>query len=211
MFKKSLPLFAAGALAASLMMPGGAAAHGLPLLSAIQDLDAKLDTLLVPFSARTTAGGLCNAAAENNSNPDIVIDSDGLEGNFVVTSILIMSAFPGVPETGFVSFSINWLQIDGDRFETRTENIMSPTGDAGIWDSADIMGTPLQRSSVSDEPTLPGANFPHQIVAESAGADDVIVEFFCRSDDEDYSIDSVLVAGWKRPNDTVTVTYVPDP
>ncbi len=211
MFKKSLPLLAAGALATSLLMSHGAAAHGLPLLSAIQDLDAKLDTLVVPFSARTAVGGLCNAAAESNSNPDIVIDSDGLDGTFVVTSVLIMSAFPGVPETGLVNFSINWLQIDGDRFDTRTENIMGPTGDAGIWDSADIMGTPLQRSGESGEPALPGANFPHQIVAESAGADDIVIEFFCRSDDEDYSIESVLIAGWKRPNDTVTVTYVPDP
>jgi hypothetical protein len=32
---------------------------------------------------------------------------------------------------------------------------------------------------------------------------------FCSSLDQDLTIDSILVAGWKRPADTVTVTYLP--
>ena len=47
------------------------------------------------------------------------------------------------------------------------------------------------------------------VVAESAGASDVEVELFCSSTDDDLSFDTILVAGWKRPADTVTVTYTP--
>ena len=32
---------------------------------------------------------------------------------------------------------------------------------------------------------------------------------FCRSDNQDMHLETVLVAGWKRPGDTVSVSYVP--
>lgn len=209
MLMKSLPQFAAGALAATLLMSHGAAAHGLPILTGIQDLDAKLDTLVVPFTVRGTVGGLCNSAAVSFTNPEIYIDSDGLDGTFVITSIVIKTAWPGVPATGFVQFSINEVEIDNELFDTPTGNIMGPTDGTGVLESADIMGMPVRRAGASVDPAPTGGNFPHQIVAESAGADDIRIRMSCRSDDDDFTIDSVLVSGWKRPADTVTVTFVP--
>jgi hypothetical protein len=37
----------------------------------------------------------------------------------------------------------------------------------------------------------------------------VELELFCSTTDQDISFDTILVAGWKRPADSVTVTYVP--
>jgi hypothetical protein len=32
---------------------------------------------------------------------------------------------------------------------------------------------------------------------------------FCRSDIQDLQIETVLVAGWKKAGDTITVSYIP--
>ncbi len=162
----------------------------------------------VPFMVADTSGGICNTAAAGSANPRIEIDGRGAPGTFVVTSILLKTAGTGVPVTGFRFLSINSVNIDGTNFDTRTGNLVGPTDGTGVLESADLMGTPVRRSSFGGS-LEPGGNFPHQIVAENAGSRDIIVQLFCRSDSEDFSIATVAVAGWKRPADTVTVTYVP--
>ena len=164
----------------------------------------------VPFTVADTTGGICNTAARGSANPQIVIDSDGEQGSFVVTSILLKTAAPGVPATGFLFLTINSVVIDGLRFDTRTGNVIDLAGGSGVLESADLMGTPVRRNSSagSKEPES-GGNFPHQIVADSEGSRDIIVTLFCRSDDEDFNIAVVAAAGWKRSGDTITVTYLP--
>ena len=199
-----VPTLAAAILILPVLAPSGAAAQ-----ATLDQLDAKLDAMVVPFKVVDRQGGLCNSAAAAAANPEIVIDSDGFGGNFVVTSVMIRAAYPGVPPTGFEFFSVISVAINGDRFDTRTGNILGRVGGWGVWESADIMGMPVRRSSDRTDPTR-GGNFPHQIVARSNGpAEEVRIRFFCRSDDEDMHIDRVLVAGWKRPGDDITVTYLP--
>jgi hypothetical protein len=55
----------------------------------------------------------------------------------------------------------------------------------------------------------PGGNVPHQIVAYGGTGDDVKVGLFCRSDLQDLDIETIVVAGWKKTRDTISVTYVP--
>lgn len=197
---------AAGCLALAIVGPKPAFAQAA-VLNALQALNGKIEAQVVPFKV-VVAGGLCDSAGSGTSTPEIMIDSDGEEGEFVVTSILMNTTLPGIPVTGFRAFSINLVDIDGDRFFTRTGNILGPTDGNGVYESADIMGMPVRRNGDSDAPT-DGGNFPHQIVAQSEGNSDILIEFFCSTDDDDISIDQVLVAGWKRPADTITVTYTP--
>jgi hypothetical protein len=187
------------------------------LQNQIAVLNSKLDTLIagvgnnppmVPFLVMDTTGGVCNRAATNSANPEIIIESDGGEGHFVVTSVLLKTGGTGVPITGFFALSINTVTINGVRFDTRTGNLVGPTDGSGVLESVDLMGTPVRRTSLFGD-TPPGGNFPHQIVAENYGVNDVAIRLFCRSDDEDLSIAVVAAAGWKRTGDTITVTYVP--
>jgi hypothetical protein len=163
---------------------------------------------LVPFMVADTTGGICNTAAQGSANPQIVIDSNGNTGSFVVTSILLKTADTGVPTSGFVALSINSVRIDGTLFDTRTGNLVGPTDGTGVLESADLMGTPVRRSSFGGSQE-PGGNFPHQIVADSDGSDDIRVQLFCRSDDQDLNVAVVAAAGWKQPDDTITVRYIP--
>jgi len=205
MQKRSLPC-AAIVLALSLSAPGAAFAQAA-IINGLQQINGKLDAVVVPFKV-VAAGGLCDSAGQGTSTPEIVIDSDGTEGEFVVTSILIGTTPPGIPETGFESLTVNHLEIDGDRFYIRTGNLLGPTDGLGVYEAMDLMGTPVRRNGDNDAP-LAGGNFPHQIVAQSNDTDDIHIDFFCSSDDVDLSFDHILVAGWKRPADTVTVTFVP--
>lgn len=184
-----------------------APAAAQPLVNALQAINAKIDAQVVPFKV-VAPGGLCDSAGVGTSTPEIIIDSDGEEGEFVVTSILMSTTPPGIPTTGFLGFSINQVDIDGERFFTRSGDILGPTDGDGVYESADIMGMPVRRNGDADVP-IDGGNFPHQIVAQSEDTNDIHVEFFCATDDTDVSIASILVAGWKRPADTITVTYVP--
>jgi hypothetical protein len=68
------------------------------------------------------------------------------------------------------------------------------------------MGTPVRRTGIEDPEE--GGNVPHQITAEGAGSSDIPVLLFCASDLQDMNLATILVAGWKKPDDTVTVTYV---
>lgn len=157
---------------------------------------------LVPFKV-TTEGGICNTASSPSANPEILIDGNRL---FVVTSILIRTG-PQNP-SGYEFLSINSLRINGLLFDTRTGNLTGPVSGTGVNESADLMGTPIRRTSDPDT-DLPGGNFPHQIVAAGSGENDIEIQLFCRADDQDLEIDMVLVAGWKRPRDVITVVYEP--
>lgn len=200
-------LAAAGLLGLSLVAPAPASAQVAAILDAIDAVDGKLDTLVVPFKVVDDVGGLCDSAGGGTSNPEIHIDSDGEEGEFVITSILVRSA-PALPTTGFRNLTINKVVIDGDSFDTKTGNILDPTFGSGVAESADLMGTSVIRNPDPSDP-LPGGSFPHQIVAQSAGLEGVSIQLFCSSFDDDLTIDRILVAGWKRPADSITVTYVP--
>jgi hypothetical protein len=175
----------------------------------LDTIDGKLDALaeaggLVPFKVEAP-GGICNTAAFPSANPEILIDSDG-EDPFVVTSILIGTG-PQNP-SGYEFLSINSVRINGLLFDTRTGNLVAPVGGFGVNESADLMGTPIRRASLTADEE-PGGNFPHQIVAEGTGTDDIEIQLFCRADSFDLDIDFVLVAGWQPPDDLITATYTP--
>lgn len=180
--------------------------------SQISDIQTTLATSgqnnMVPFKVVDTTGGICNAALTNSANPEIHINSDGTDGDFVITSILLKTAGTGVPITGFYALSINSVTINGLKFDTRTGNLVGATDGSGVLESADLMGTPIRRTHMSGTQD-PGGNFPHQIVAESNGVNDVMVRLFCRSDDEDLNIAAVAVSGWKKPSDNISVSYIP--
>jgi hypothetical protein len=191
--------------------PGPGRPPGGPFAEIHQKLDAisaQLDALAlyVPFKVQV-AGGVCDSAAAPSSNPKIVIDSNGA-GPFAVNSILIKRGFQNPVD--FLFLAVNGVTIDGTFFETRTGNLFDPLfGEFAVEQAADIMGMPVRRGGSITDPA-PGGNVPHEIVAEGDGTEDVRVLLFCRSDAQDLSIETVLVAGWKRPGDTISVTYVPD-
>ena len=178
------------------------------ILERLDAISAQLDGLpvYVPFKVQVP-GGMCDSAAAPSSNPRIVIDSDG-QGPFVVKSILIKRGFQNPVD--FLFLTLLGVTIDGSFFETRTGNLFDPLfGEFAVEQAADILGMPVRRGGTIDPPE-PGGSVPHEIVAEGEGAEDVRVTLFCRSDLQDLQIETVLVAGWKRPGDTITVTYVPD-
>jgi hypothetical protein len=187
--QRSIPAFFAVAIAVfiSLVLPE----------------DVKAQDVYVPFLVQI-AGGLCDSGPSPSSNPSITIDSNGTS-TFMVTSILIKRG-PMNP-VDFSFLSVNGVTIDGTAFDTRTGNLFGPLGtEYGPLQSADIMGMPVRQTGMTSGP---GGNFPHQIVADGAGAQDIVVRLFCRSDNRDMNIATILVAGLKKPADTVTVSYTP--
>lgn len=173
-------------------------------LTQLEAIAAKVADLYVPFKVEI-AGGLCDSGPAPSSNPEIVIDSDGT-GPFVVTSILIKRAL--MNPVDFMFLSVNTVRINGTSFDTRTGNLFGPIGgEFAVLQSADILGMPVRQTSIVDPE--PGGNVPQQIVASGGGAEDIKVRLFCRSDNQDMSLATILVAGWKKPADTVSVHYVP--
>jgi hypothetical protein len=164
-----------------------------------------LANLYVPFKVETL-GGICNTAAVGSANPRIIIDSSGTSGSFVVSSVLVKTS--DIPATGFQFLSLNSVTINGTLFDTSTANLTGNAGGTAVLESFDLLGAPVRRSSIVADYT-PGGNVPHQIVADSAGFNDVDIQLFCRTDIEDLNIQTVVVAGWKRLDETITVTYVP--
>jgi hypothetical protein len=151
-------------------------------------------------------GGLCDSDPSNSSNPVIVIDSDGTDP-FVISSILVRRGFMNPVDFSFLT--VAHIQIDGTMFYTRTGNLFEPIGgEFAVLQAADLLGTRvLPHPSRTDVPT--GGNLPHQIVAAGDGPADIRAELFCRSDFQDMNLDTVLVAGWKKPGDRISVSYVP--
>ena len=150
-------------------------------------------------------GGLANSALAGSANPEIYIDSDGQAGTFVVTSIVIKTNVPG---SGFQYLLVNRHIVDGTLFDTRTQNLVTALGSA-VRESADLMGAPIRVDSLGGTAPPTGGTFPSEIVAENAGVDDIRVTLFARSDLFDMDIETVAVCGWKRPKDTISVSYVP--
>lgn len=160
-----------------------------------------------PFNA-TAPGGICNTAAEASANPQIRIDSDGTD-YFVVTSILIKTGPQDQGAEGYAFLSVNSISIDGTRFDAITGNITdSDVGGWGINESADLLGTPIRRTPLGADGEK-GGNFPHQIIADGNGPNDIAISLFCRADEYDLNIETILIAGWKQASDKITVTYVP--
>ena len=220
--------FLAATLIAMTWIAPAARAQGNPfasiqtqLQSIQQGLDVvnqKLDALsapsgMVPFTAQA-AGGLCDSGPSPSSNPEILIEGTG-SNLFVVTSVLLKTAPQPSGEEGYTFLTVNGVTIDGTTFDTRTGNLVATVDGFGVQESADLMGTPVRITSPSDLTAAPrsaspsGGNFPHQIVAESTGSNDIRIRLFCRADTFDLSVDTVRVSGWKSPADSISVTYVP--
>jgi hypothetical protein len=171
----------------------------------LDTISAQLEDLYVPFKVEIP-GGLCNSEFAPSANPKIIIDSDGSEP-FTLKSVLIKRGFQNPVD--FLFLSLNGVTIDGTYFETRTGNLFDPLfGEFAVEQAADILGMPVRRGGDISEPE-PGGNVPHEIVALGEGPEDVRFQLFCRSDEQDLEIETVLVAGWKKPGDTISVTYVP--
>lgn len=171
----------------------------------LDDISAQLDALYVPFKVQIP-GGLCNSMTAGSANPKILIDSDGSDP-FTLGSVLIKRA-PQNP-VDFTFLTVNGVTINGTFFETRTGNLFDPLfGEFAVQQGADIMGMPVRRGGSIDD-AKPGGNVPHLIVAEADGSPDVSFTLFCRSDNQDLEIEAILVAGWKKPADAISVTYVP--
>lgn len=196
------------AVSLTLLLSIGCSAQCGPFGSIQEKLDAvseQLDAIYVPFKVEIP-GGLCNSAASPSANPRIIIDGDGADV-FNLNSVLVKRG-PQNP-VDFLFLSVNGLTIDGTFFETRTGNLFDPLfGEFAVEQAADIMGMPVRRGGSIAEPK-PGGNVPHQVVAAGGGDEDVTVHLFCRSDEQDLEIETILVAGWKKPVDTISVTYVP--
>jgi hypothetical protein len=221
---RTIGLCFTGVLCLALAAPASASAQSGPLADILAQLEAiaaqlaQLDALsaqlgevsaavhdaYVPFKVEIP-GGMCDSGAFGTSNPEIAIDSDGT-GTFLVSSILVKRGF--MNPVDFTFFSLNTVTIDGTLFDTRTGNLFDPIGGQfGVLQSADILGMPVRRSDLGTEEF--GGVVPHQIVANGDGGIDVRARFFCRSDSQDMTLATIVVAGWKKPSDTVIVTYVP--
>jgi len=169
----------------------------------------------VPFKTQIVLTGdeaICNAAADGSSNPRIRIDNPATSGTFMVTSVIIQP--DGIPPitSGAQFISTNEVIIDGQGYTLRSGNLIGGSSPASPVDRGfDIMGTPLTRTSVSL--TLDhGGVFPHTIIADSAGINDIDIQLFCRFDEaitDAVFISSVLVGGWKQLGDTINLTYIP--
>lgn len=154
----------------------------------------------VPFKVVKTDAGICDTAGASTSNPVIFIESAAESGTFMVTSILIQPS----GTTGKELLNVNLVIIDGRGFTLKTRNL---TGGVSPVDRGfDIMGVPL-RTGKLQEPLKLGGSFPHTIVADSAGNNDITIRLFCRSDDSDVMINSIVVAGWKQANDRISLKY----
>ena len=159
---------------------------------------------LVPFVVEDD-GGLANSGGPGTSNPQIIVDSDGAAGFFIINSILVEA---DAPQLGFEALSINQVRIDGVEFDARTGNLVGGIDGSGVVEAAELLGTPVRTTSLSAPEQETGGNFPHQITALNADVDDVRIRLFARSDNTDLDISKIRVTGWKRPNDEITLTYV---
>jgi hypothetical protein len=175
----------------------------------LTDIEARLANIeaaqYVPFKVQI-GGGICNTAAVGSANPQITIDGNAPSGTFMVTSVLVKT--DDIPTTGFRFLSLNSMVLDGTRYDTKTPNLTGSSGGSGVLESFEILGAPVALTNDLDDHTV-SASVPREIVANSAGSSDIRIELFCRTDIENLNILNVVVAGWKRPAETVTVTYTP--
>ena len=166
----------------------------------------------VPFKTQIVLTGdeaICNRVATGSSNPRIIIDNPATSGTFMVTSVIIQPDGIPLSASGAQTISTNQAVIDGILYELRTGNLIGGTSPADR--GFDIMGAPLTRTSVGS--TLDqGGVFPHTIIADSAGVNDIDIQLFCKFDEaitDAVFISSVLVGGWKQSGDTINLNYLP--
>lgn len=171
------------------------------------DLDAD-DNEIAPFRESI---GIPNR--ECNGGPLVIqIDNTGSD-EFVVTGIMIGTSGFEIDQPP--NLRIDSVRINGFLFNTRTDNLLGPTGGQGqvLQESVDLMGTPLRFFVFGGEGVRQGGNFPHQIVASAlSDGPDIEVRLFCDFDSDfaDFAIAAVAVSGWKYTDDTVTLDYFLD-
>jgi len=149
----------------------------------------------VPFQAVTGALEVCDAfPSDGFSDIDkIEIDSQAADGDFIVTSILVVAQAPG---GGFIE--IRNLKVDEVvNFVVNSGNLI-----AGIFGPSAF--------EVLGESTQNGAFLPRQIAASSAGSPDIIVTLACEATTTEITFPAgqIVVSGWKEASDTITVTLV---
>ena len=172
------------------------------------DVDADVNEIAPFRETRSIPNRECNGG-----QLVIRIDNTGSD-DFVVTGIMIGSS--GFEFDQSPNLRIDSVRINGFLFNTRTDNLLGPTGGQGqvLRESVDLMGTPLRFSVFREEGTTrQGGNFPHQIAASAfSDGPDIEVRLFCDFDSDfaDFAIAAVAVSGWKYTDDTVEVDYFLD-
>lgn len=192
------------------------------LETSVTELDTKVDNLqnsvdlllestMVPFRT-TIPGGLCDAPALPASNPEIHISGALDSATFIVKSILIQT--DGFTELNRI-FGLTQVTINGVLFRTSSVRIFDTLFNAApgagvVAPGFDLMGLRLRESSNGGDPDE-GGIFPTEIVANSDGDGiaDVEVKLFCRSDDGNWSVETISVAGMKQIDDVISVSYIP--
>lgn len=172
-------------------------------------IDRVLGSMMVPFRT-TIEGGLCDSGTSPASNPVINISGELADATFVVNSILIQTEEFTEPNR---LFAVNGIRINGLLYETTSELIFDtlsniPPADGASPPGFDIMGLKLAESPNWGTPGEGGV-FPTQIVANSTNSIDIQVQLFCRSDDTDWNISRISVAGMKQVDDVISVSYTP--
>ena len=210
---RSKLIFAAGALVGAGAIWAGAATAGGGRIS-LADIDAQLtsiaDNQYVPYKTQIS-GGVCNTAAVGSANPAIVIDGNGSDGTFSVSAVNVRTS--GIPfsETA-IGVSLSRVVVDGSRFDFVTGPLVV-SGEAGssIDESFNILGAYVGKfgGTAPTDDAVSAGRVPHQLVANSSGANDVRLDLFCRVDTVNLDLVTISVTGWKRASDTISVTYVP--
>ncbi|MEL6216810.1 MAG: hypothetical protein AAFQ99_14180, partial [Pseudomonadota bacterium] len=196
----------AGALWAGAATAGGGRISLADIELALQAIGSER---YVPYKVQIN-GGICNTAAFGSSNPVITIDSDGSEGTFSITSVSARTN--GIPIDPALRISLNDIRLDGTNFDFPTNSLINDAfGGTAIDESFNILGADLRANSTSDpaDYLASAGRVPHELVADSIGSNDVQFVLFCRSDVVDLQLDRIVVTGWKKASDTVTVTYTP--
>jgi hypothetical protein len=151
-------------------------------------------TPYVPFSVAVT--GTCDVAGGPADLDRIIINGDS---DLMVTGVLLRSA--GVDEVADSIF-VDSLRVDDVPFFIASEDL---TGSATIANAnLDIMGLTRPPSFVGAQPR----HMPTTVAATGAGTNDLEIFLTCDSSTtSDITWASILVSGWRKADDTITVTY----
>jgi len=164
----------------------------------IDDIETDVETLennqYVPFKAQTTSGITCDAAGGSGTTRFIIIDGDGTTGHFIVTSVSVF--FFGVDSASDI---IKLSSFKVDTF-TRSVNSIDLIGTGTAQHQFELLGIALIDTD---------AKMVRQIAALSTGTEDIKLNIFCNAgttSDIFLIAGDVLVSGWKKPLDTISVS-----
>ena len=152
-------------------------------------------TQYIPFSEKITpaiSGEICDVQGDTLDIDSIIINSTSSSGDFIVTSLVILPQ--GVDES---EDRINITLL----IDEKLTNLVSIeiTGTTSGSFGTEILGID----------TLANLRFPLQIAANSAGNEDIKLTLTCdASTSTDLKISTVFVSGWKKVNETISITYV---